>query len=789
MQHESALRAISNRLTVTPVDELPRIAGFLATQLANCPLNEHFANTKGSNSSVPVHKLKTRISSLVQERSAAGRFTAVVLIKAIIDNGGENALRASDSWARGLLNCLNKPDPIEVKKLYLITLTRIFILTQNDQTLSREITTPLLPSFIKASLGLVRPINVQKGAGSKAVSSPLLTPVLECWTRLLPRHASVFRPFLNQLRPICLSLVADVESSSLDRDLAIQLLCLLLWSAPRNTVAQEWNQMAANLIKAVHETASKLFRAVIEEHESNDSSLQITTGKHNFSKETKQVEVDLAGLHPWAGIYEGSDRLAALLSWLTCLVSTSTPESMLLPIGVALDLTSRVMSVTVPASKAGAADDLRYHKDASREEKEELWTHLPQIHMACLDLLHSLFSSYGQVLSPVQRTNVNQLLDLFENMSWHQDIRSGVYKIFSHQLERIDVSNLDINREALAKVLEHCCIDLKSGFAERVDSTPSALKTGAIQITSGSISGGTQETVASFSSRRPNVFEAAWVLLSQALRYCPGTLMSRRIRSDMDRIAVLLDHRDAMLSSILNPILSKEGKAANASLLPFVVRSAADEIAVEALLRPRMPFIAVGSSEIEHPSSQDGANGEHEGEDESDARMDTDILSQLEDSVEQQQNGTLETKDARPEGSSGSRDIPLNESQSSGAQKRLIDAVDSSVLEGNAIPSGEPDSRDSKRPRSGAVLEDTMLPEIQENSNEAAAGEYPMAQSLGFTAVSSQGQQFQVERQDMSMVSNASVPGGPPVDDGDSDDSEIPAIDPELDTDEEEDLE
>jgi hypothetical protein len=39
------------------------------------------------------------------------------------------------------------------------------------------------------------------------------------------------------------------------------------------------------------------------------------------------------------------------------------------------------------------------------------------------------------------------------------------------------------------------------------------------------------------------------------------------------------------------------------------------------------------------------------------------------------------------------------------------------------------------------------------------------------------------------MVSNASVPGGPPVDDGDSDDSEIPAIDPELDTDEEEDLE
>ncbi|KAK7894375.1 hypothetical protein LTR67_006136 [Exophiala xenobiotica] len=744
MQRESALRAISNRLTVTPVDELPRIAGFLATQLANCPLNEHFANTKGSNSSVPVHKLKTRISSLVQDRSAAGRFTAVVLIKAIIDNGGENALRASDSWARGLLNCLNKPDPIEVKKLYLITLTRVFILTQNDQTLSREITTPLLPSFIKASLGLVRPINVQKGAGSKAVSN---------------------------------------------RDLAIQLLCLLLWSTPRNMVAQEWNQMAANLIKAVHATASKLFRAVIEEHESNDSSLQITTGKHNFSKETKQVEVDLAGLHPWAGIYEGSDRLAALLSWLTCLVSTPTPESMLLPIGAVLDLTSRVMSVTVPASKAGAADDLRYHKDASREEKEELWTHLPQIHMACLDLLDSLFSSYGQVLSPTQRTNVNQLLDLFENMSWHQDIRSGVYKIFSHQLERIDVSNLDINREALAKVLEHCCNDLKSGFAERVESTSSALKTAAIQLTSGSISGGTQGTVASFSSRRPNVFQAAWVLLSQALRYCPGTLMSRRIRSEIDRIAVLLDHRDAMLSSILNPVLSKEGKAANASLLPFVVRSAADEIAVEALLRPRMPFIAVGSSEIEHPSSQDGANGEHEGEDESDARMDTDILSQLEDSVEQQQNGTLETKDARPEGSSGSRDIPLNESQSSGAQKRLIDAVDSSVLEGNAISSGEPDSRDSKRPRSGAVLEDTMLPEIQENSNEAAAGEYPMAQSLGFTAVSSQGQQFQVERQDMSMVSNASVPGGPPVDDGDSDDSEIPAIDPELDTDEEEDLE
>ncbi|KIW51642.1 hypothetical protein PV05_10344 [Exophiala xenobiotica] len=789
MQHESALRAISNRLIVTPIDELPRIAGFLATQLANCPLNEHFTNTKGSNSSVSAHKLKTRISSLLQDRSAAGRFTAVVLIKAVIDNGGENVLRASDSWARGLLNCLNKPDPIEVKKLYLITLTRIFILTQNDQTLLREITTPLLPNFIKASLGLIRPINVQKGAGSKALSSPLLAPVLECWTRLLPRHASVFRPFLNQLRPICLSLVADAESPSRDRDLAIQLLCLLLLSAPRNTVVQEWIQMANNLTKAAHSTASTLFRAVIEEHESNDSSIQIITGKQNFSKEQKQVEVDLAGLHPWAGIHEGSDRLAALLSWLTCLTSTSTSESMLLPIGAILDLTSRIMSVTVPATKAGAADDLRYRKEASREEKEELWTHLPEVHIACLDLLHSLFSSYGQVLSPVQRTNVNQLLEIFENMSWHQDIRSGVYKVFSYLLGRIDLSNLEIHREAFAELLEHCCNDLKLGFAESVNNTSSPMKNGDIQLTSRSIPGGIRETVASFSCRRSDVFQTAWVLLSQALRYCPAALVSKRTRSEMDRIAVLLDHGDAMLSSILNPVLSKEGKPASASSLPFVVRSAADDIAVEALLRPRMPFIAIESGETERRSSQDGADGEDEGDEESDTRMDTDILSQLEDSLEQQQNGTLEPQEGRPGGSSGPRDVPLNGGQSSGAQKRLIDAVDSSLLGGNALPSGAPDSRESKRPRSGASLEDTTLPKVQENSNEATAGKYPMAQSLEVTAVSSQGHQSQVERQDISMMSNTPVPSGPLVDDADSDDSEIPAIDPELDTDEEEDLE
>jgi len=96
-------------LNGTPVKALPQIVSQLAAGLLDCSdvLSQHVHTGKErSETGVLVHKLKTRISSLLQDRSIEGRWSAVVLVKAVIELGGWEILRTSESWVRGLIGIL-----------------------------------------------------------------------------------------------------------------------------------------------------------------------------------------------------------------------------------------------------------------------------------------------------------------------------------------------------------------------------------------------------------------------------------------------------------------------------------------------------------------------------------------------------------------------------------------------------------------------------------------------------------------------------------------------------------
>src|SRR5947209_5622623 len=134
MNSINLLRVVTHRLNNTPVKELPHIAFFLASSIFNCA--EALQNASGQSTdrkdelSLQIHKLKARVASLLQDRSAEGRFTAVVLVKATIEAGGREILASCEPWVRGLLAILSRPDPVSSKRLCLVTITRIFALTQ-----------------------------------------------------------------------------------------------------------------------------------------------------------------------------------------------------------------------------------------------------------------------------------------------------------------------------------------------------------------------------------------------------------------------------------------------------------------------------------------------------------------------------------------------------------------------------------------------------------------------------------------------------------------------------------
>lgn len=106
------LRVVTQRLTSTSSKQLPHIVAFLASTIANCQIILSRAEGQGlgkdgSDADVAVHKLKTQLSALLQDKTIEARWSAVVLIKAVIEAGGWNVLQGCGSWVRGLLTILN----------------------------------------------------------------------------------------------------------------------------------------------------------------------------------------------------------------------------------------------------------------------------------------------------------------------------------------------------------------------------------------------------------------------------------------------------------------------------------------------------------------------------------------------------------------------------------------------------------------------------------------------------------------------------------------------------------
>lgn len=110
MASSTSLRTITNRLTTTPVNELPYVAAFLASALSDCSEFNAQSDAKkktDSNDGLQVNKLKARLTSLLQDRTVEGRWTAVVLIKALLEAGRWEILRDCGPWVRGLLAILS----------------------------------------------------------------------------------------------------------------------------------------------------------------------------------------------------------------------------------------------------------------------------------------------------------------------------------------------------------------------------------------------------------------------------------------------------------------------------------------------------------------------------------------------------------------------------------------------------------------------------------------------------------------------------------------------------------
>lgn len=107
----SPLRVVTQRLSSTPAKHMAHVAPCLAASIIDCrdiisSSTNHGGGKDASETSVLVHKLKSQLSALLQEKAVEARWAAVVLIKATVEVGGWEVLRGSGAWVRGLLGLL-----------------------------------------------------------------------------------------------------------------------------------------------------------------------------------------------------------------------------------------------------------------------------------------------------------------------------------------------------------------------------------------------------------------------------------------------------------------------------------------------------------------------------------------------------------------------------------------------------------------------------------------------------------------------------------------------------------
>ncbi|KAA8572834.1 hypothetical protein EYC84_003405 [Monilinia fructicola] len=332
-----------------------------------------------------------------------------------------------------------------------------------------------------------------------------------------------------------------------------------------------------------HQYQTLVFRAVVEDWES-------TAG---YIAEPVNVNEELSGgartpedLSRWTGIDAGVERLVGLLEFLDEYLKGSTPSAVTIPIRSIFDVITRILSISLPSPTDSNSGNVRLHPAIDRDERDGLSAGLPKVFVSVLHLINTMSATLEQGFVSLAHGSLDLLMWSFTSGKNHQEFRASTYSLACKILPLVSQS-LDKSRiSKLVPIMRACCKDLEtsySGLSSEAKSQPKvASSQNADTLLHGSIS-----TIVVVD---PNVVAAASSLLPVLLSDLPQGYLDISMRSQLERTAILGRNKEAMLASILNPFVGKNGKAL-ASVLPHITRAFPNDDAVEILLRPRMPII------------------------------------------------------------------------------------------------------------------------------------------------------------------------------------------------------
>ncbi|KAG0635259.1 rRNA processing/ribosome biogenesis-domain-containing protein [Tuber brumale] len=660
------LRMINN---VISEHTSPSTIPFMISQLYMTPVLETCASLSTSpkytgdksEASALLHRFKTRVSSLLQSKSPADKWTGVALAKAAMESSFECLASNGEVWVRLMVPVLTKPEPPSTTNYAIATLTRVFtVLTVDKPTLIRQIVSPNLPATIGHILNILGPVN--SSAPDAMPSEDTLATALEALNDLLRHNPVTFRPFTQRTREIVLSVLSPQCGLSKLGRLAGDLFVSLHLSdtAPRGGTGgiianQGGESSSGNRATAVAEGWTRAVKSVVSEiNEVFNLILRCTdegrrTGISHRNSSAEVSGVSNIGLGEWKGISKGFDRAEMLLRLLSRFLCHPTSSQVVIPLGQFVELTGRLAGISCEAAENNTGIE--------RSERETVTVRLPSLKCCALNLLSSAIERLGRIFGPLANLVIEQLVIIYSDHRPDAGVRTAVYTLLTAFLNLFGPALDKQTVSSIHPILSSLYTDLVLNAEEPKNSPP--VKPAGKRSNRNT---GKQKEVHADSLLSPpsqlnsrptwlrGLVSAAEELLVAALGKLPPAYIRPQTRKLLERAAVFTVNEKAMMASVLFPTTTPNGDPKGGSMLPHLVGASRGNLSVEGIARPRLPVLWVGR----------GCAGKEEEEEEEEEEEDDDddeaVVNHKTNTV--QSNSITEKPRAKRSASSGQDTAP-----------------------------------------------------------------------------------------------------------------------------------
>lgn len=451
-------------------------------------------------------------------------------------------------------------------------------------------------------------------------SSSILV-MLQSFIELITLHPSSFRPFVQQIQTLVLSLIAPTSSnlgsveqsstsSELLHDTARRLFVLLHFCAPKNTSGEVWARSLSMIIISAQRTADRIFRSLIEDWRPRSDMIDgVGLAMNETVSDAKPQPLNLPG---WTGIHDGVQRLNGILCTIQAFVSLTSSAAVVLQVSSIMNLTDRILSTLQPSAARGS----RARPEISRDEREGLIIGLPQLHVSAMAILSLLISRMGSSCAATKESTLEQVSWIFQNECANDEVRTAAYELVSQILKRFGLSLCASCAAPISLCIRACCEDLVSPeeAATQDRDVPALHGTKPSDHNSSSTNADSflkcSETRLKTCTVSEHTAQAAGKLLPLALTNLPSEFLSYALRTRVDRTAILANNKTAMLASVMNPYVAAKGKHSSVSILPLLARAHLGALEIEALLRPQMPTVQLRRKTDENERLEEEENSQ-----------------------------------------------------------------------------------------------------------------------------------------------------------------------------------